>query len=144
MSNLKDQTEAARNIFTLGRDAFLALILMMLVGCPSAINQRLKDAGLDYVKGPGFEWKNKVEEAEAKTEEVQQELSATKTKLEQTLNAVREIEANNPSLRAETRPIISQTEDTLRNIDAAQFRVERSLQEQRALIMDIEASELER
>ena len=140
MPDLKDQTETARNIFTLVRDAFLALILLMLVGCPAQINQRLKDAGLDYVKGPGFEWQRQVEEAREDTKEVQRELNATEQQLRQTLQAVEQIEERNPRLQAETRPIRENTENTLRTIDDAKLRLDRSLKKQEMLIEEIEAT----
>jgi hypothetical protein len=63
IAEIKDWTEAGKNLFSLLRDLFLFLFLVLLFQYPERLKESLSDAGIGEVDVFGFHVKSQLEEA---------------------------------------------------------------------------------
>ena len=139
MATMSEITESGRNVFTLLRDALLFLILLMLVGCPAEINNRLKATGLVALEGPGFKWEKEIEDAKAEAEAVQEQVQEAKLELEDTITKLEAVEQRNPAIRAETAQILQDARMSSEKLEIAQDQIASSIQRQDVVLKEIES-----
>jgi hypothetical protein len=131
---LRKWSEAGKNLFGLLRDATLFALLILLVGCPALINDRLQRTGLSSVEGPGFKWEREVTRANRQSLAAVTQVEQAKQAANETLAQVDRIARTNPEAARQVAPIRTSLAQTTRRLDRTQNQLASAVIRQQDLL----------
>lgn len=110
-----------QNLFTLLRDVFLALLLIVLLGFPAQLNSILSKAGITQVNGGVFTWQQQAKQAAAQGTEAAQADSAATDTLDEVKSTLDDIASNStdPNIKKLATDASNQAATTLASLDSA-------------------------
>lgn len=117
-----------QNLFTLLRDVFLALLLIVLLGFPAQLNSILSKAGITQVNGGVFTWQQAKQAADQGTAAAQADSSATDT-LDEVKSALDDIanSSTDPNIKKMATDAATQAATTLASLDTANSSLAQSV-----------------
>jgi hypothetical protein len=117
-----------QNIFTLLRDVFLALLLIVLLGFPAQLNSILSKAGITQVNGGVFTWQQAKQAAAQGTAAAQANSSATDTldEVKSTLDDIAS-SSSDPNIKKLATDASNQAATTLASLDTANSSLAQSV-----------------
>lgn len=137
---IKNWSETGKNLVAALRDAFLLVMLLLLVGCPQQLNKQLAAAGLTELEGPGFKWKPKVEEAQRQVLAAGAAVEQTKAQTAATLQKIDAIVAAQPALKAEVAPLRAEVAQAAQSLAAADTKLLKTATTQQNLLSAADAN----
>ncbi len=117
-----------QNLFTLLRDVFLALLLIVLLGFPAQLNSILSKAGITQVNGGVFTWQQANQAAAQGTAAAQADSSASDTleDVESTLNDIAS-NSSDPNIKKMATDAATQAATTRSSLETANSSLAQSV-----------------
>lgn len=117
-----------QNLFTVLRDLFLAVLLIVLLGFPAELNSILSKAGITQVNGGVFTWQEAKQAADQGTAAAEADSSATDT-LDEVKSTLDDIASNStdPNIKKLATDASNQAATTLASLETANSSLAQSV-----------------
>ena len=138
-AKIKDWTSAIR-------DAFIGIVLVLLLFFPSCVNRQLEEAGFTQADIAGFHWEKQLMEMTQHTDEAQQQVEMVEQSIDSVRQALASIskDVESPVVQAKVEQLTLRLDTSLQTVRSADNDLKSSLRTQQDLLERIPRTSLRR